>query len=245
MTVLKLFRPRNLDNPQMISNYFEIDADYLENFLEATGGDFEEINRLKLSIIEKLDRSEELSKKECLFLTAIFVGDAEWLGPNSEWYNRSLRYAIQLADGFVHHQWYGLAEEYGDVSKVSLPDFSEPESFDINGRPPTFYTSGLRQRVDLIASVTQLEWCLYVCDQIDIDNGLENPDKVMMDGIKYFIGEKESLPKNSARIHKMLFLSDKKWLKDVRELFDIRSLIMYYFERRFDAKSKELEKLNS
>jgi hypothetical protein len=225
-------------------------ADYLESDLQWVRTTSEGVFDLNLvdgifdSAVEKMRNGEELSEEESRLAGAVFTGDAEYLCMNRDWFrHRPVRFLIRFGDGAAHHKCLKAAKKFCDPSRLSMPDYSLPREYVIDGEKVTKHSDSFTQRAVLASTITSIDWLEYILTEMSVSHRKEFLDRTRRQMASFLVHESYELDADVAEFQRNMFCANVEWTENVEQRFSFSSCLADRICDRLDeVRESRLEK---
>lgn len=223
VTFYKLLGSRTLKTKEEKADYLESDIQWIRTASEGVF-DLSLIDGIADSSVEKIRRGEELSREEARLAGAVFLGDSEFLNLNRDWFeHRPVKLLLGFGDAAAHHKYQKIAKEYFDLEELSMPGYSLPEDFMIEGEKVTAHSDSFIQRAVLASTLTSIDWLEYIFDEMSVEYRQDFLDRTRNQIAEFIVRESYELDSDVAEFQRKMFRANVEWTEDLEQKFSFNS----------------------
>lgn len=230
------------ENPR---RYFEADAEFILKVSEDIGLETGEIKENKEEALRSFkSEDEEISPDAKKLISTVYIGDTEWYQLLEEWLSFPFNKIFLLMDSHNHKLGKDTAKEYGSLENLDYPDYSRPEDLKIDGKKPTTYTDGIKDRYLLTVAILDLEWYFYAAEEAGLEISDEFAEKARDESLRYFTGLEEEMSDDVAELQKSLLVHAAEWCDELREDYRFRSTVLKKTSKILIEEAEEISGKN-
>jgi hypothetical protein len=223
VTFYKLLGARTLTTEEEKADYLESDINWIRKTSEGVF-DLSLIDGIADSSIEKVRQGEELSPEEARLVGAVYLGDSEFLNLNRDWFkHRPVKLLLGFGDAAAHHKYQKIAKEYCELEELSMPGYSLPEDFMIEGEKITAHSDFFIQRAVLASTLTSIDWLEYIFDEMSVEYRQDFLDRTREQMAEFLVRESYELDSDVAEFQRKMFSANVEWTEDLEEKFSFNS----------------------